>query len=478
MNRPLEPLIAEPQSVHSSLAKWGGTLVFLALDPFMAWPMLGLCDAEQILVICWDDGPAADLLRDCGIEVLALGKNLAGRRSTDELLQASLARARILRAARLGPVGFLAFKPSARLEGQIARFGFDPGRFKLLAAPARISRGFENKLRFPEKISGFDAAVPRHELVVPCELEDSAQVEALFQRLGRPFLAQFGAGYSGLGTTLIHDRQEWQQVVAPRPSRKLRITRVIRGRTLTINACVTASGQIGLGHAMEQLTGWPELTPYEFGSCGNVWNPSWLSLSPKLAESLAHVTYEVGRAMAEAGFLGHFGIDGIVNEIIDAKNPESLYVLEVNPRLTANVPVDTLVSRLAGEVSMVARHVLSHLGLAQGVPLVTEEKNSLKPVVSEWIVRHAGDGAISASGPWVLIKSAEVGVPVVPSADLGLGSDLSSGLFVRAAPGRDLKAGAEIGRLILPAEITDSERPVWLKALKRQILPALKFSRT
>lgn len=437
----------EPSETFCRLEKWGGSLIFLALDPFMALPFIDLLPRAQALVIAWDESQAVKQLESYGVEVLVLGPELEGKRSTARLFDHSRAQAAINLRARRGPVGILAFKPDARLEKAVASLGFDRDRVKLLAADVAVARRFENKLKFPELVKDFDIPVPRYQILKPSLGPDFVEIAEDF---GLPFVAQSGSGFSGAGTYLVHDLQSWSDAVGSRAEKPLKISEFLNGMSLTLNGCVLGKDhEPVVGTVMEQLTGWDELTPYPLGSCGNVWGaPACPDATRKAATD---ATVKVGRALREAGFIGHFGVDLVV------KDDGAVAVIECNPRFTATLPVDTLNSEMRGEVPLFHLHVLATLGL--DFEDLVERKSG--PPVTQLIYRHRGNSLCLPSRVWSSIspdgEALSAGQMSFLVAD-HLCSDAA--FFLPAAGGRQIDEGKESARLILAGALTD-ERRIW-----------------
>lgn len=442
----------EPLWVRQRLESWGGTLIFLALEPVLAWPLRGLIDPARALILSWDDGPAADSLRADGFEVRALG-NGQGPRSTDTLILLPEAQAALAEVCESGPAAVLAFKPSARLTSALKEVC---PQAPLLAGPVGVARGFENKLRFPELVADYGVPVPRHRIIAPV---DGPSLNELFSEFGPIFVAQQAAGYSGDGTSIIRSAEDWRKASADRPERKLKISEFLKGRSVTINGCVLPFQRVIVGAPMEQLTGWPELTPFSLGSCGNIWNPSWLE--DKQSEQLRSAARGVGAALAAGGYYGHFGIDAVVPESDSAGR--EIVVIETNPRLTANFVVDATIARMSGQASTLALHVLSCLGL----DCDPAEDVISSHTVTQWIFRQLKGQGESPLAPWGFLESSGEISEATPPADFGLRG--AAPLLWRSAPGRALDEGAEAGRLLIRGEIRESLKSSWLEWTRRAL---------
>jgi hypothetical protein len=442
--------------VWKRLEEWGGTLIFLALDPFMALPMAGLLPPSQAVVVAWDNGYAVKQLEASKLKVLVVGHELPGRRSTDRLLDHPRVQALINQQASHGPVAILAFKPNARLQKAIRSLGFDSERVRLLSSPIAIGRTFENKLRFPELVADFAIPVPTYEIVKPSE---GCSFDDLKGRFGKRFVVQSGAGFSGAGTHLVESKEDWLRVISPRPERKFKVSRFITGVSLTLNACVLGPDQPPvIGEVMEQLTGCRSLTPYPLGACGNVWGAP--ACPPAMRGRARQLTAQVGRALAQEGYRGHYGVD------LMAEDSGHVVVIECNPRFTATLPVDALVSRLRREASLFALHILGSLaldtdGLCERLP---------GPAMTQYIYRHRGEPVCLEARCWTSYG------PGQPHSNIGTTSFLTeqnlaagAAFFLSAAGGRRVEQGMETGRLIVLHESCEKQKKWALNLLLNSV---------
>ena len=107
---------------------------------------------------------------------------------------------------------------------------------------------------------------------------------------------------------------------------ELKVMRRINPRAVAVEACITRHGTV-VGPLMTDLTGYPELTPYRGGWCGNDIFPD--ALSPQHRERAREFTRRLGDRLAQEGYRGLLEIDYLV----DLDSGE-LYLGELNPRLS------------------------------------------------------------------------------------------------------------------------------------------------
>ena len=97
----------------------------------------------------------------------------------------------------------------------------------------------------------------------------------------------------------------------------------INNKAAAGEACITRHGTI-VGPFMTDLTGYPELTPYKGGWCGNDLFPEALPETHR-AIAISHVR-GMGDRLAREGYGGFLEIDALVDLDTDA-----VYLGELNP---------------------------------------------------------------------------------------------------------------------------------------------------
>ncbi|MDQ5834260.1 MAG: hypothetical protein M3550_14575, partial [Actinomycetota bacterium] len=150
------------------------------------------------------------------------------------------------------------------------------------------------------------------------ELADSAE-------LGHDLVVQTPYGDSGKTTFFLSGERDWDEHAEEMAGQELKVMRRINPRAVAVEACLTSCGTI-VGPLMTDLTGHPELTPYEGGWCGNDVFPE--ALSSEHRQRARELTLKLGARLAQEGYRGLLEIDYLV----DTDSGE-LYLGELNPRL-------------------------------------------------------------------------------------------------------------------------------------------------
>ncbi len=378
-----------------------------------------------------DAPPALTVLAQAGVETFAVddGDERRGQvaRSVQAMLMTPETRAFIGRRA---PARLVVFKTNAMVERICREHGWE-----LLAAPAGLSRRWENKVAFRELAAELGLRQP------PGLIVDVGETDygAIARRLGSSFVLQSPHGYSGSRTRLVRDDAEFAGAVRALRAPHVRATAYLPGQPLTLNACVTARG-VAVSAPFVQVTGKPALTRYRLGSCGNDWSAAQgLAIDPL---PYVHAAEKIGSALADGGYRGVFGVDFVVG---DDGQP---VVIEVNPRLVASIALYTQLELLAGRLPLMARHILAflapeldeapldaHWTPVDGAQIILHNLSSQSAEATQ----ELGTGVLSAD---------EAGRLSVVRASAHV-SDLARGEHLLLAPGRGrvVSSGQELGRI-------------------------------
>ena len=119
--------------------------------------------------------------------------------------------------------------------------------------------------------------------------------------LGTDLVVQTPYGDSGKTTFFIAAESDWDRDSELMADEELKIMKRIRNKAAAVEAVITRHGTV-VGPFMTDLTGYPELTPYKGGWCGNDVYPEALSPSQR-ATAIQHVR-RLGDRLAQEGYLG------------------------------------------------------------------------------------------------------------------------------------------------------------------------------
>ena len=171
--------------------------------------------------------------------------------------------------------------------------------------------------------------------------------------LGTDLVVQTPYGDSGKTTFFLRSEEDWERDAANIVGQQLKVMKRIDNKAAAVEACITRHGTI-VGPFMTDLTGYPELTPYKGGWCGNDLFPEALSTKQRTT-AIAHVR-RLGDRLAKEGYLGFLEIDVLVD-----LSDDSVYLGELNPRISGASSMTNVTAGAYADVPLFLFHLLEYL---------------------------------------------------------------------------------------------------------------------
>lgn len=186
---------------------------------------------------------------------------------------------------------------------------------------------------------------------VLAKVKSYAELRAASESLGENLVVQTAFGDSGHTTFFISNESEYDRYaeeIAEAP--EVKIMKRIRCRGSAMEACVTKHGTI-CGPLMTELVGFPELTPYKGGWCGNEVLAE--SFSQDVRDSARNMTVAFGEELRKLGYRGYFELD-----FLRDLDTDKLYLGELNPRITGASAMTNLAAFAHADVPLFLFHLL------------------------------------------------------------------------------------------------------------------------
>jgi biotin carboxylase len=184
--------------------------------------------------------------------------------------------------------------------------------------------------------------------------------------LGTDLVVQTPYGDSGQTTFFIASETDWDEHADQIAGEEIKAMRRIDPREAAIEGVVTRHGTL-VGPVMTELAGFPELTPYGGGWCGNEVKAGLLS-----EEHMAlarEYTRRMGDRLRQEGYRGYFELDFLV----DALSGE-LYLGELNPRVTGASSMTNVTAVAYGDMPLFLFHLLEFMDVEYEIDV--EELNA------------------------------------------------------------------------------------------------------
>jgi biotin carboxylase len=171
--------------------------------------------------------------------------------------------------------------------------------------------------------------------------------------LGSDLVVQTPYGDSGKTTFFIKAEEDWDRDSDDIVGQELKVMKRIRNKAAAVEACITRQGTI-VGPFMTDLTGYPELTPYKGGWCGNDLFPEALT-SEQRATAISHVR-KLGDRLVKEGFKGFLEIDVLVD-----LDTDEVYLGELNPRISGVSSMTNVTAGAYADVPLFLFHLLEFM---------------------------------------------------------------------------------------------------------------------
>lgn len=309
-------------------------------------------------------------------------------------------------------------------------------------------------------------------------IKDYEDLRRVAGHLGESLVIQTAFGDSGHTTFFISNAKEFARhaediVAAP----EVKVMKRIRCRGAAQEACVTRHGTI-VGPLMTELVGFPELTPYRGGWCGNEVLPE--SFSEDVREEARRMTVAFGAELRKMGYRGYFELD-----FLRDLDSDQLYLGEVNPRITGASAMTNLAAFAHADAPLFLFHLLEYSDVDFDMDVDALNHRWADPAnIDAWgqlVIKHVSETvelvlAAPPSGIWRLMPDGTAQFVRVQTHRRTVESP-DEAFFLRITrPGDYFYEGADLGILITPARLMTDEFELeenakrWINAIRGQFV--------
>jgi biotin carboxylase len=276
--------------------------------------------------------------------------------------------------------------------------------------------------------------------------------------LGADLVVQTPYGDSGKTTFFIAEAADWDANADHIIGEDLKVMKRINNKAVAVEACITRHGTI-VGPFMTDLTGYPELTPYQGGWCGNDLFPEALSEAHR-ATAIGHVR-RLGDRLAQEGYIGFLEIDVLVD--LDS---DEVYLGELNPRISGASSMTNVTAGAYADVPLFLFHLLEFMGVEYTIDIdeLNERWRELAAtdVWAQLIMKESHDSVerilqAPRTGTWHLSEDGDLSFTRV-SNDWHEVTHEDEAFFLRVyAPGDFRFKGADLGILVTKGRMQTAE---------------------
>lgn len=314
---------------------------------------------------------------------------------------------------------------------------------------ARLRNGVDNKIATVR--IGNRAGVPSVPNVL-AKVDDWAGLRKASELagLGDDLVVQTAFGDSGHTTFFIRTESDYQKhsgEIGAEP--EVKVMKRIDCRSAAIEACATRHGTI-VGPLMTELVGFPELTPYRGGWCGNEIFAD--SFTQAIRDKARAYTFRFGEQLRKEGYRGYFELDFL----IDQANGE-LYLGELNPRVTGASSMTNHAAFAHADAPLFLFHLLefSNAEFSLDVDELNERWSDPDNIDSwsQMVIKHTENTvdvltAAPEAGIWRLRNDGGVAYDRFDYHRRAVGNEREAFFLRIAGPGDYRYQGADLGILI------------------------------
>jgi biotin carboxylase len=293
--------------------------------------------------------------------------------------------------------------------------------------------------------------------------------------LGSDLVIQTPYGDSGQTTFFVASEEDWHADERKIVGHELKVMQRIDPRECAIEGVITRHGTL-VGPLMAELTGFPELTPYDGGWCGNDVFPDVLTHEQRrLARER---TFAMGERLRAEGYRGYFELDFLA----DANSGE-MYLGELNPRVTGASSITNVTAVAYGDMPLFLFHLLEFMDVDYDIDVDELNGRWAHPGnIDDWtqfILKQTDDAVefiteAPASGIWRMSDDASIRY-ARRDTDWHTIADESEAFYLRIAEAGGYRyPGADLGILVTRGRFLDDDHELvdrarrWITGIKGQ----------
>ena len=227
--------------------------------------------------------------------------------------------------------------------------------------------------------------------------------------LGTDVVLQTPYGDSGKTTFFLTSEDDWDKYAQDIVGQQQKIMKRINHRAIAVEAVLTRHGTI-VGPFMTELTGHPELTPYQGGWCGNEMFPDAISGQRRVKAN--QLVRRLGDRLAGEGYRGFFEVDVLLDTDAD-----EVYLGELNPRISGASAITNVTAGAYSDIPLFLFHLLEYMDVEYEVDVdeINRRWEDLASVDlwSQMIIKETGSAVeqltqVARTGQWYFADAGEL----------------------------------------------------------------------
>ena len=267
--------------------------------------------------------------------------------------------------------------------------------------------------------------------------------------LGTDLVVQTAYGDSGKTTFFIASESDWASHAGGIVGREAKVMKRINNKAVAVEAVLTRHGTV-VGPFMTDLTGYPELTPYQGGWCGNDLFPE--ALSDEHRAKATELVRLLGGRLGQEGYKGFFEVDVLVD-----LDTDEVYLGELNPRISGVSSMTNVTAGAYADIPLFLFHLLEYMDVDYAIDVAEINQRwrelAAGDVWAQLIMKEPNDSverivAAPRTGTYQLSKDGELTF-LRPSHDWHPLTSEDECFFLRVyGPGDYRFKGADLGILV------------------------------
>jgi hypothetical protein len=286
--------------------------------------------------------------------------------------------------------------------------------------------------------------------------------------VGKDLVLQSAFGDSGHTTFFIRNQKDFErhehEIVG---QGEIKVMKRINCRGSAIEACATKRGTI-VGPMMTELVGFPELTPYRGGWCGNEIFAG--AFSKKVREQAREYTARFGQQLVKEGYRGYFELDFLIDQ-----NTRNIYLGELNPRITGASSMTNHAAFAHADAPLFLFHLLEFSGAPFELDIDELNARWAEPEnIDSWsqlVIKHTEDSVdilteAPDSGIWRMQKDGSIAFNRFDYHRRAVESEKEAFFLRILQPGDYRYEGADLGILVTRGRLMDDKFKLTPRAKK------------
>ena len=171
--------------------------------------------------------------------------------------------------------------------------------------------------------------------------------------LGTDLVVQTPYGDSGKTTFFVASQSDWAAHADSIVGQQAKVMRRINNEGVAVEAVLTRHGTV-VGPFMIDLAGYPELTPYRGGWCGDDLFPE--ALTDEHRAKAIELVRRLGGRLGQEGYKGFFEVDVLID-----LDTDEVYLGELNPRISGVSSMTNVTAGAYADVPLFLFHLLEYM---------------------------------------------------------------------------------------------------------------------